>query len=265
MVKSFHVLGDPISHSLSPQIHAAAYKVLGLDWSYTAIQIAKGDLSGFLETNTADGYSITMPLKYEAAGFADRRDDLVTLTDVANTLYRTDEGLNAYNTDVFGITKALESVLTKPIEVVAILGAGATAKSAMVAIAKAKPNALFDIYVRDLDRAQDIVALAGELEVFQSIHLLEDFSNFQELTVNTLPLDASKALPKHSQKGYLLNANYAGGDNSLVSSFASDRVIAGQTMLVWQALQQVRIFMGLGLTESVPNEPAVVAAMFEAL
>lgn len=265
MVSSFHVLGDPVSHSLSPKIHAAAYKVLELDWTYTAIQVVKGDFLSFLASNTADGYSITMPLKYEAAGIADVRDDLVTLTDVANTLYRTDAGLSAFNTDVFGINKALESVLTKPVEVVAILGAGATAKSAMVAVAKEKPNALFDIYVRDLARAEDLVALAGELEVFQSIHLLEEFSNFQDLTINTLPLDASDVLPKHSQKGFLLNANYAGGDSALVSTFDTNRVISGQTMLVWQALQQIRIFTGVGLNGPLPNESAVVAAMFEAL
>jgi len=265
MAKSFHVLGDPISHSLSPKIHSAAYKVLGHDWSYSAVQVSKGSLESFLAGNQADGYSITMPLKYEAAGLAESRDELVALTDVANTLYRTSNGFMAYNTDVFGISKALETVLKKPIEVVALLGAGATAKSAMVAIAKAKPHALFDIYVRDLNRAEDITALAGELEVFQSVHLLDEFSDFQDLTVNTLPLGASDTLPTHFQKGYLLNANYAGGDASLVSMFDGDRVITGQTMLVWQALQQIRIFMGLDPNQALPDEPEVVAAMFEAL
>ena len=265
MAKSFHVLGDPISHSLSPKIHSAAYKVLGLDWSYSAIQVSKGNLESFLAGSQADGYSITMPLKYEAAGLAESRDELVALTDVANSLYRTSNGFKAYNTDVFGISRSLETVLKKPIEVVALLGAGATAKSAMVAIAKAKPHALFDIYVRDLNRAEDITALAGELEVFQSVHLLDEFSNFQDLTINTLPLGASDYLPSHSQKGYLLNANYAGGDTSLVSMFSEDRVITGQTMLVWQALQQIRIFLGLEPNQALPDELAVVAAMFEAL
>jgi shikimate dehydrogenase len=135
----------------------------------------------------------------------------------------------------------------------------------MVAIAKAKPHALFDIYVRNLNRAEDITALAGELEVFQSVHLLDEFSNFQDLTVNTLPLGASDSLPTHVQNGYLLNANYAGGDTSLVSMYSEDRVTTGQTMLVWQALQQIRIFMGLQPNQPLPDEPAVVAAMFEAL
>ena len=265
MAKSFHVLGDPIAHSLSPKIHSAAYKVLGLDWSYSAVQVSKGNLESFLAGSLASGYSITMPLKYEAAGLAERRDEIVALTDVANTLYRTSNGFIAYNTDVFGISKALESALKKPIEVVALLGAGATAKSAMVAIAKAKPQALFDIYVRDLNRAKEITALAGELEVFQSVHLLDEFSNFQDLTVNTLPLAASDSLPTHVQKGYLLNANYAGGDTSLVSMFDGDRIVSGQTMLVWQALQQIRIFMGLEPNQTLPDESAVVTAMFEAL
>ena len=94
---------------------------------------------------------------------------------------------------------------------------------------------------------------------------MDEFSDFQDLTVNTLPLGASDSLPSDVQKGYLLNANYAAGDASLVSMFDGDRVITGQTMLVWQALQQIRIFVGLEPNQSLPDESAVIAAMFEAL
>jgi shikimate dehydrogenase len=265
MTKAFKVLGDPISHSLSPTIHAAAYQALGLDWTYSAERVSLGSLEEVLLKTTSAGFSITMPLKYEAATMADVRDPLVSLTGVANTLIKDDNGWSAYNTDIFGITKALQEVLKSKIEVVAILGAGATAKSALVAIAKAKPNTLFDIYVRDEKRANDLLELAGELDAFTAVHSLGEFSNFQHLTINTLPLGASDQLPIQTQAGYLLNANYAGGDNSLVSSFSKDRVTSGQTMLVWQALQQIRLFSGLNLDQSLPNERQVVEAMFAAL
>ena len=263
--KSFMVLGDPISHSLSPKIHSTAYEVLGLDWSYGSKQLAKGSLASFLETTSADGFSLTMPLKYEAAALADERHPLVSLTGVANTLIRSNTGWQAYNTDVFGASKALESVLDRPLEVVSLLGAGATAKSVMVAISKVKPFALFDIYVRDSSRTTEIVELAGELNVFTSVHELGEFSNFQELTVNTLPLNASEALPVLDQSGFLFNVNYSGADVALVGSFDPNKVISGHNMLVWQALQQIRLFNGLKIDQVLPNEDLIVKAMFDAL
>ncbi len=263
--KTFAVLGDPIGHSLSPVIHEAAYKVLGLDWNYEAIQVSEGGLRSFLESSTIDGFSVTMPLKVEAASLAAKTDANVILTGVSNTLVRNTDGFAAFNTDIFGMSKALEAVLKNKVEVVALIGAGATAKSAMVAVAKNKPSCLFDIYVRDETRAEDLLDLAGDLGVFTSVHPLNEFSNFQELTINTLPQGASSTLPVSKQDGYLLNVNYAGSDHELVASFDSQRVIKGQTMLVWQALQQIRLFSGLNLNEELPNEDLVVKAMFEAL
>lgn len=263
--RKFAVLGDPINHSLSPVIHNAAFRILGLDWSYEAIQVPKGSLTEFLASSDLDGFSVTMPLKYEAAIIGNQKDELVTLTGVANTLIRSDSGWSAYNTDVFGIEQALADVLRKPIEVVAILGAGATAKSALTAIAKVKPHALFDIYVRDTSKVNDLLDLAGELEVFTSVHELVEFSNFQELTINTLPVDASQVLPVKEQSGYLLNANYAGTDSNLFSSFEASKVVTGKTMLVWQALQQIRIFLGKSKEHPLPSEELVIEAMFAAL
>ena len=164
-----------------------------------------------------------------------------------------------------GLFHALADVLKKPIEVVAILGAGATAKSALTAIAKVKPHSLFDIYVRDTSKVNDLLDLAGELEVFTSVHELVEFSNFQELTINTLPVDASQVLPVNVQAGYLLNANYAGADSNLFSSFEASKVVTGKTMLLWQALQQIRIFLGNSKEQPLPAEELVIEAMFAAL
>jgi shikimate dehydrogenase len=265
--RKFAVLGDPIDHSLSPTIHKAAYELLELDWDYERRLVAAGNLQDFLasEGSQFDGFSVTMPLKFEAAEVATNKDSLVLLTGVANTLIRSAEGFNAHNTDVYGVTKALSLVLDSPIEVVAILGAGATARSAMAAIAMAKPNTLFDIYVRDQSRAEGLIDLAGELNLFSNVHTLDEFSNFQDLTVNTLPKDASSSLPIANQSGYLLNVNYAGSDHDLVSSFAASRVVSGKTMLVWQAIAQLRLFMNLGHDNLSLDEAKVFEAMSASL
>ena len=263
--KSFMVLGDPISHSLSPVIHRAAYEVLGFDWTYDAEQVPKGTLKEFLSSSQADGFSVTMPLKYEAAAISDNQHKMVQLTGVANTLVHLGDSFFAYNTDVFGITQALSQVLKQNLEVVSLIGAGATAKSVLVAIATAKPNVLVDIYVRDESRAADLLELAGEFDIFTSVHKLEELSNFQHLTVNTLPGEGTASLPALEQAGYLLNVSYSGVKSKFEESFADSRVISGKEMLVWQALQQIRIFSGLKPEEPLTNEEAVVEAMFAAL
>jgi shikimate dehydrogenase len=265
--RRYAVLGDPIEHSLSPSIHKAAYQVLGLDWDYQKRVVRQGGLKKFVdgEGSNFEGFSVTMPLKFEAAELASSVDSLVSLTGVANTLVKSKEGYLAFNTDVFGVSRSIEHVFNNRIEVVSILGAGATSRSVMVAIARAKPNVLFDIYVRDTRKAEGLVELAGELNVFTNLHTLDEFSNFQDLTVNTLPNDVSSTLPVSSQSGFLLNVNYSGSDENLVSSFDSSRVTSGQNMLIWQAVAQLRLFTTLNAELELPDEAKVFAAMSAAL
>ena len=72
------VLGSPIAHSKSPQLHLAGYAFLGLDWSYERIELAKTSLSAFVSKldKTWAGLSLTMPLKEEALDLADDVDVL---------------------------------------------------------------------------------------------------------------------------------------------------------------------------------------------
>ncbi|MET0467635.1 MAG: shikimate dehydrogenase, partial [Aeromicrobium sp.] len=66
------VVGSPISHSLSPAMHRAAYRQLGLDWSYGAFDVQDGELTEFVSEHREGwrGYSVTAPLKREAATLA---------------------------------------------------------------------------------------------------------------------------------------------------------------------------------------------------
>ncbi|MEY4743952.1 MAG: hypothetical protein RIR34_1291, partial [Actinomycetota bacterium] len=104
MERKLSVLGSPIGHSKSPDIHSAAYRVLGLDWDYERNEVRKGGLVSFMEGLTPDwlGLSITMPLKEEAFRFATSVDRAANATKAVNTLVRNETGWAGYNTDVFG-------------------------------------------------------------------------------------------------------------------------------------------------------------------
>jgi shikimate dehydrogenase len=264
MAKQFAVIGDPISHSLSPKIHAAAYKALGLDWQYGAVQVPKGQLASFISENKDrySGLSVTMPLKIEANKVAGSLDDLTTLTGVTNTLLFTG-GIKGFNTDVFGIRKALGDSWSTS-KRVAILGAGATARSAIAAVSAESPNAAVTVFARATLKATELIALGKSLGVVVNLKELAEFSNHQEITINTLPGGAISVATDH-QSGWLLSANYSEADKSFVENFDEQKTISGIEMLLWQAVGQIRIFLSGDSLLPIENEGQMLEAMRKAL
>jgi shikimate dehydrogenase len=136
------VLGQPISHSLSPLLHRTAYAELGLtDWSYDRFEVGRGELAGVVAgcDETWRGLSLTMPLKDEALALG-RLTPTAELTRAANTLIFAESGIELHNTDVEGFWRPLvthfgvSDPALVPIESAVILGGGATARSAFVAL-----------------------------------------------------------------------------------------------------------------------------------
>lgn len=129
------VLGSPIAHSLSPALHRAAYRALGLEGEYEAIEVLASSLAEFIATRdeTWTGFSLTMPLKEEILGIADSVDPLALQIQSANTLIRAESGWHALTTDVSGFQHALTAHGVTQYGDVLIIGAGATARAAAAA------------------------------------------------------------------------------------------------------------------------------------
>ena len=130
------VWGSPVAHSRSPELHAAAYGVLGLPWTYVRREV---DEEGFDDALAAlgpewRGLSLTMPLKERGFAAASRRDRRAELTGAVNTLRLSpDADPHGVNTDVGGLVVALGELGVASPEVARLIGAGATASSAVVA------------------------------------------------------------------------------------------------------------------------------------
>jgi shikimate dehydrogenase len=265
--KHFAVVGDPIDHSLSPNIHNAAYKFLGLDWDYTRFKVSEGNLQEFLsqEGSRLSGISVTMPLKLEAAALASSGDEIVSELQIANTLLRNNNEFTAFNTDVFGIELALSNCWGQGIQSVAILGSGATAQSALYAISRRSSNAKVVVYARDLSKTEPIQKLAKKLGIALEVSPLGSFSHEQDLTITTIPAAALNTLSLLAQSGWLLNVNYSSKDSSFSKEFNADKVVQGETMLIWQAIAQIRIFLNGTPHDELDNEKALFAKMAEAL
>lgn len=258
MTRKFAVLGYPISHSKSPLIHTAAFSFLGVDSKYEAIEL-NGGLKTFLENCDLEGLSLTMPLKEEALDVSTRADSLAIATNAANTLIRSETGWDAYNTDVFGIQEALRSVAAKR---AAILGTGATARSAIVAMQELGKEVA--VWGRDEFKTK---RLANEF----SISTLPKFHKAAEypLVISSLP---ARALDSHldsimsSPKGTLLDVAYDPWPSEAAKLWSkAGKVVSGLEMLVFQAVAQQRLFAGNDLDEPLNNETGMVRAIHAAL
>ena len=153
------VLGSPIAHSRSPLLHRAAYAALGLDWTYDAIEVTPAGLEDFLATCEAPewvGLSLTMPLKSDVIPLLDGMSDLGRTVGAINTVVLDGTTRLGHNTDVGGMVHALEECSQRVLAPTsgAIIGGGATARSALAALAQMGVRHA-DVVVRSPERARD--------------------------------------------------------------------------------------------------------------
>lgn len=272
--RTLAVVGHPISHSLSPTLHQAAYSQLGLPWSYEAVDVAPGEFDSFLASrdSTLRGISVTMPHKVSALQAANNVDVLSERTGSVNTLLCEYSGsgtrsLHGFNTDVFGIINALKDSQREKARHVAVIGSGATASSAVAAAAELGAEHV-SIIARTPQKAFYLETVGQECGVNVSVHSTEDFSVISEVDVaiSTLPGDAVQSLSALSRtpQATLLDVAYTPWPSVRAGEWesAGGEVVSGLRMLAHQALMQVRIFVGGSPFEVLQNEDAVKRAMF---
>lgn len=159
-MKLFGVLGDPVSHSLSPFMHNAAFRALGMDCEYHAFRVSAEDLHDAIHGAHALGFgglNLTIPLKEKALGIV-KPTELAKQIGAVNTV-DFKEGIAGYNTDGIGARMALfNSGIDVRGKNVLILGAGGAARA--ISFQLAKDGAGITIANRTVNRAQ---ALAGEV------------------------------------------------------------------------------------------------------
>ena len=159
------VIGDPIEHSRSPQMHNAAFAKAGLDYVYVPFHVRPNDLAaaiaGFKAINIV-GINVTLPHKQAVISHLTSISREAELIGAVNTLTFTDEGIHGDNTDAPGVLRALEENenMSVPVgENVVVLGAGGAARAVVVALALAGVASM-TIANRTVERA---VALAEEM------------------------------------------------------------------------------------------------------
>lgn len=251
------VLGSPIAHSKSPALHAAAYRELGLDWSYDAIEVDEASLPGFVEAldDGWRGLSLTMPLKRAVLPLLSSVDPVAQLTGAANTVLLAGSERRGYNTDVYGVWAALRESGHEDFDRVCIVGGGATAASVLVAVDQLGAEEV-TLLVRTAANAAPIVALGEQLGLEIEVRSLGG-SVEADVVVSTLPGGAEHETV-FAASGLLFDVAYDPWPSALASRW-SGPVVSGLEMLIHQAHAQVATFV----TGSPAGElsPGVLAAM----
>jgi shikimate dehydrogenase len=277
-VGAFAILGDPVQHSLSPKIHQAAYDALGLAWQYSRIQVNEQQLSAFLDeqmTNFA-GFSLTMPLKDELFRIAGEKhwiaDAAARLLESANTLVVGADGrVSIANTDLPGAKRALQGA-PNSIASVAILGSGATARTLSAAVLQSFAHlASVTVFSRRSEPAQAVAHLVEQLNVsvrfeWLPIEAAADFGG-ADLTVNTLPSSVSKnfEIDLPFSESFIFDVTYDNASESPAMHWPLENRLDGRAMLVYQAIEQLKLFGAFEATTRKVTEQDVVDAMFASI
>ena len=256
------VLGSPIAHSLSPALHRAAYASLGLNWSYEAIECDEAGLPAFLAglDRSWAGLSLTMPLKETAAGLLADVDPTARVLRSVNTVLPGADGWRGANTDVYGMTQALTlaGLGASPASAV-VLGAGATARSAVAALAALGVSSV-TVCARRPEAAADVAGIARALGMVAGVADLSPDAALvaAPVVISTLPGAVAEpwAALAGAAPGVLLDASYHPWPTPLAASWGSGSVASGRDMLLWQAVEQVRLMTGLE-----PDADAMAAAL----
>lgn len=269
----FAVLGSPVGHSKSPALHRAGFAALGLDWQYEAIEMVPDDFERFLDTRGEEwlGFSLTMPLKRTVLPLLDRADHLVSVTGAANTVVfdsaRGRRTLDGFNTDVYGITQALRSAGVTRLRSVRLLGGGATAASALAAVASLGARRVI-VALRSPRKATALLDLGEELGVDIELAVFGaiDDGVVPDAVISTIPGGAELELSfdlATRRTAVLLDVAYDPWPTPLAAAWAQvgGRVVPGTEMLVNQALMQMRVFIAGDPSRPLPGEASVFAAM----
>ncbi|MFF4751438.1 shikimate dehydrogenase [Streptomyces sp. NPDC002514] len=247
------VLGSPIAHSLSPVLHRAAYAELGLSgWTYDRIEVDEAGLPGFFEQVGSEwaGLSLTMPLKRAVIPLLDEVSDTAAAVDAVNTVVFTEDGRRlGDNTDIPGIVAALREHGIEQVGSAAVLGAGATASSALAALARICTGEVV-AYVRSAARAAEMRQWGRRLDVEVRT---ADWADAAEalhapLVIATTPAGTTDALAAAvpDQPATLFDVLYDPWPTDLAArwSMAGGAVVSGLDLLVHQAVLQVEQMTG---------------------
>jgi len=258
MGKSFAVIGDPIDHSLSPNIHSAAFRELNLDASYIAYRIPKGELEEGIEglkKIRVDGFNVTIPHKIEMMKYLDKTDESCSLIGAVNTVTNKEGILKGYNTDMDGF---LDPFKKKKLEIgnkkVLLLGAGGAARAIVAGFAKEKAKSI-TIANRTLENAKKLAEFSKKIGLNADTMEIEEVKNIAkdyDIIVNATSIGLKNepsiiSLEGINEKTIVYDIIYMPINTDFIKKAKEKNaiIIFGYEMLLGQAIRAFEIWHGI--------------------
>jgi len=256
------VVGYPVNHSLSPAMHNAAYKSLGLgdEFVYAAANTqgtAQEVIDGVKALNVR-GCAFTMPYKVDIIPLLDNIDETVRKIGAVNTVVNEGGRLEGHNTDWLGLKHSLEKVSGLKGKRAAIIGAGGAARAAIYALQEAGAE-ISVIFNRTPEHARELIdnfnLAKCEIKGLDEIEKAGDY----EIVLNMTPLGMKgiyenetplqKEIIKEGQ--IVFDVVYSLEDTRLIKEAREQgaKVVPGTEMVLYQAIDQLEYHIGRKLTD----------------
>ena len=258
----FGIIGDPVEHTLSPGMHNAAFKKLGLDHIYVPFHVKAEELEHAINGAFAlgiKGLNVTIPHKTEVIKYLDYLDIAAGLIGAVNTIEFGENGAIGHNTDGIGAVRAIEEVNSVKNKKVMILGAGGAARAISFQILLSGAESLV-ISNRTIEKASElrndlVEKLEPDVKVTDLGDELEKELKDTDILVNTTPIGM---YPNISQKplvtadmmheGLIVNdIVYNPLKTGLIveAEKAGAETISGVKMLMYQGVEAFKIWTGI--------------------
>ncbi len=255
------LIGDPVSHSLSPAIHNAAFEALGLNYIYLAFRVinCQGAIEGIRAFEQLKGFSVTIPHKINVCKYLDWIDDVAVKIGSVNTIIKDQDCLKGYNTDGTGAIKAFrEAGVNVGDKNILMLGSGGVARSIAFSLLteEVPPSALT---ILGIDEAQyrglasDLISLErSDVSVRENTEeSLEEGIKKAHILINCTPIGMWPQTTKSPVPSGLLHKDLTVFDvvyNPLKTQLIKDaekkgsKSISGLSMFIYQAMEQFELW-----------------------
>jgi len=268
------IIGDPIEHTMSPVMHNAAFKRLGLDYVYLPFRVKREGLGKAIEGMRAlniRGLNVTIPHKVAVIPFLDELDPLAAKIGAVNTIVNDEGVLKGYNTDATGFLQALLERGIEPKEKnVVILGAGGASRA--ISFILAERNAKLVMLNRTWAKAKICADRIAEIFQREATALKLDKENLAaalskaDILVNTTSVGMSPDIDETPVTSDLLRPNLVVYDivyNPIKTRLQREAEVAGATvisglnMLVWQGALAFEKWTGLEAPVALMKEEVI--------
>ncbi|MBA3750558.1 MAG: shikimate dehydrogenase [Nitrosopumilus sp.] len=259
--KTFCIIGDPVSHSLSPIIHNSAFGSLNLNYSYIAFRVLESELEqsvNLLKKINIAGFNVTLPHKVNVIKYIDELSNEAKIAGAVNTVKNENGRFIGYNTDIYGLIAPLEKrqINFKNIQIL-ILGAGGSCRAALVGLSEKKDIKKIHIVNRNQKKLDEVIALGKKLGLkcnplnYDNKSILKEISLNSQLIINTTSIGLNNELSPlksnfMSKDAFVFDIIY----RPLFTDFLNNanesgsNLIFGYEMLLNQAVKSFEIWTG---------------------